>query len=150
MARIPAINADDSMDEAIGGSTLYMFDKDNDKLKNATWDFLKFLCSVDVSAYWYVNSGYFPANNDAYNTKLVQDLWAKDSQYKIMPTVLTDGAKNYKFQSPFTPNLSNYDTTIQNNAVLVANGKRSVDEAVKAITKAADDGLAKYWAANKK
>lgn len=150
MSRLPCVNADDSVDEGAGGSAVYMFDKGDKAKKSATWDFVKFLASTDVSAYWYVNSGYYPVSNDAYNTKYVADYLDKDENIKYMATALIDSAANYKFQSPFIPSQNAYTTIVQNVSVQIAENKKSVDEGCTMIVKKAESILAEYRKANAK
>jgi ABC-type glycerol-3-phosphate transport system substrate-binding protein len=149
MARIPSVNDDDSIGEAIGGSAVYMFDKGDSVKKTASWEFVKFLASTDVSAYWYVQSGYFPLNNDALKTKYVADCWKKTPNKTSMIKVRSDSVNTYKFQEPWIPGYYFYDTAIINECMLIGQGKRTVDQAVNSISKKASDTLATYARANK-
>lgn len=150
MASIPSVNADDAIGSAIGGSALYMFNKGDGVKKNAAWDFVKFISSADVSAYWFVNSGYFPLNNDALNTKYVQDALSKKPAKKALVEILNNSVKYYKFQEPYMPNISVYNNTIGDQIALLAQGKQTVDQTVTYISKNAQGLINNYNKANAK
>lgn len=149
MAPIPKISANDAKAEAVGGSGVYMFNRGSETSKNATWDFVKFLTSVDVSAYWYAESGYFPVNDDYINTKYVQDLIKKDPMRMVPLDIRKDSSNYYKFQEPWIPAYSVYLNTVGDQTSLLAQDKQTVDKTVTNITKKAEDLLKTYWNANK-
>lgn len=150
MARLPAVNANDSMAEAASGSYMFMFDKKDAKRKDATWQFVKFLLSVDASAYWYVASGYFPANSDALNTKYVQDDLAAKPAKKFPLTIRAESAKFYKFQEPLIPNQQKYSDLLGDQCALIGDGKATVDQALEKIKTGANTILEQYRKANAK
>jgi sn-glycerol 3-phosphate transport system substrate-binding protein len=150
MAATPSVNANDAIGSAIGGSALFMFNKNDETRKKASWDFVKFMSSVDVSAYWFINSGYFPLNNDALKTKYVQDALTQKPAKKSLLTILTNSEKYYKFQEPYMPTISVYNNAIGDQVALLAQGKQTVDQTVTNISKKAQGLLDNYNKANAK
>lgn len=52
----------------VGGSVLLMPSKNDQKVKNAGWQFLSFLCSKEVNMIWAEETGYMPTRNSVLNT----------------------------------------------------------------------------------
>jgi sn-glycerol 3-phosphate transport system substrate-binding protein len=149
MYRIPTVNADDSIGTAIGGAAVYMFNKGDNARRNATWQFVKFLSTADVSAYWYVKTNYFPLNNDAINTKYVQDYLNKTPNKKVCLSILTESASTPKFQESWMPSYGMFDSLTGDQALLCNQGKQTVDETVKNIKIKTERLLTAYQNANK-
>jgi sn-glycerol 3-phosphate transport system substrate-binding protein len=148
MYRIPSVNANDTVGTAIGGAALYMFDKGNETKRNATWQFVKFLCSPDVSAYFYVKSNYFPLNNDALNTKYVKDYLKATPNKKVCLDMLIESASMYKSQEAWMPSYGVFDGMTGDQCMLYFTGKQNIDKTIDNIVKKTDVLLKMYKNAN--
>lgn len=61
-----------------GGSNLVSFGTNlSDKEKQATWKFMKYMCSPEVAGKYAAGTGYLPTSEAAMNTKIYQDTLAK-------------------------------------------------------------------------
>jgi sn-glycerol 3-phosphate transport system substrate-binding protein len=149
MYRIPTVNASDSIGTAIGGAAVYMFDRGNETTKKATWEFVKFLSTAEVSAYWYVKTNYFPLNSDAINTKYVQDYLNKTPNKKVCLGIQAESVSTPKFQESWMPYYGVFDTMTGDQTLLFCQGKQTLDETVKSIKNKTEKLLKQYANANK-
>ncbi|MEG0753312.1 MAG: extracellular solute-binding protein, partial [Angelakisella sp.] len=53
----------------VGGSVLLIPAKNDQKVKNAGWQFLSFLCSKDINMLWAKETGYMPTRNSVLETE---------------------------------------------------------------------------------
>ena len=89
-AYFPGVMASDKNGVSIGGASLYALDSgDEDKMKG-TWDFIKFLVSVDSQIYWNANTGYFPVNKGVLDTDEFKELIKKSPQFETAIDQLHD------------------------------------------------------------
>ena len=56
----PNIHPDDQGGVSIGGGSLWMLASGNEAKQNAAWEFIKYMISPDVQAFWNAQTGYFP------------------------------------------------------------------------------------------
>ncbi len=56
----PNIHPDDQGGVSIGGGSLWMLASGNEAKQNAAWEFVKYMISPDVQAFWNAQTGYFP------------------------------------------------------------------------------------------
>ena len=56
----PNIHPDDKGGVSIGGGSLWMLQTGDDARQKASWEFIKYMISPDVQAFWNAQTGYFP------------------------------------------------------------------------------------------
>lgn len=83
VAYYPKVNADASFGATVSGSCLVMFDKQDDAKKAAARELLMYLTSPAVQADFAVGTGYIPANENAVNESVYQQLLQEYPQYKV-------------------------------------------------------------------
>ncbi len=66
----------------IGGASVYIFKDRPVAEQNCAWDFVKFVTSPDIQAYWHTASGYYPIRKSAYDVQIDKDWVAKYPQFK--------------------------------------------------------------------
>lgn len=84
----------------IGGGSIWMTAGFSEEEEEAAWYFLKHLVSPESTAYWHINTGYFPVDRRALELPQVQDLHARYPQFRVAidqleasrPTLATQGA----------------------------------------------------------
>jgi len=58
----------------IGGGSMVIFKNDNEVIRNASWEFVKFMTSKESSIYLSQNTGYLPIYKDAFDWPEIQQL----------------------------------------------------------------------------
>lgn len=81
---ITGMPSGDGKDSAavIGGGGLHILSAGHsDEEVNASWEFVKYMTSPEVSATWMKTSGYFAVRYSAYNQPILTELFAEKPQY---------------------------------------------------------------------
>jgi ABC-type sugar transport system, periplasmic component len=81
MAWLPA---GDTKNQEIGGCVLLIPAKNDQKTKNAAWQFLSYLCSKDVNMKWADETGYMPTRKSVLNTAEGQDFLQRKPAFKCI------------------------------------------------------------------
>jgi sn-glycerol 3-phosphate transport system substrate-binding protein len=68
---------DEKGNSVVGGGCLWLMDKATPEQQAGSWEFFKFINSVDETIAWHKGTGYFPATNTAYE-KLKTDGWFEE------------------------------------------------------------------------
>jgi sn-glycerol 3-phosphate transport system substrate-binding protein len=68
----------------LGGASLYVIDNDkNTTAKEAAIvEFIKFMTSPEIQAFWHVSTGYYPITTEAYTVNLLQENLIKYPQFQ--------------------------------------------------------------------
>lgn len=74
---------------SIGGGSVWMMKKSEDEQK-AAWEFVKYLVTPPVQAYWATKTGYFPITKDAQNEAVFTEHIAKFPQFTTALNQLHD------------------------------------------------------------
>lgn len=77
----PNINPDDQGGVSIGGGSLWMLASGNDAKQNAAWEFIKYMISPDVQAFWNAQTGYFPITVATHELEAFKANLAKYPQF---------------------------------------------------------------------
>ena len=93
IAGLPAGDGKESA-AVIGGGGLHILKAGHtDEEIKATWEFVKYMTSPEISATWMKTSGYFAVRYSAYEQKILTDLFAEKYQYasttKFLPLVVS-------------------------------------------------------------
>ena len=89
-AYFPKVKDSDENGVSIGGASLYAINSGDEEKMAGTWDFIKFLVSVESQTYWNANTGYFPVNKGVLDTQEFKDLVEKSPQFKTAIDQLHD------------------------------------------------------------
>lgn len=67
----------------VGGASLYISNKSSAAKQAAAYRFAKWLTEPDQQARWHVGTGYLPMGEAAAETRIVQDFWASNPEFKV-------------------------------------------------------------------
>ena len=76
-AFLPSFEGYEKGNSVVGGGCLWLMNKATPEQQAGSWEFFKFINSVDETIEWHKKTGYFPSTNTAYE-KLKADGWFKD------------------------------------------------------------------------
>ncbi|WP_018930585.1 ABC transporter substrate-binding protein [Gracilibacillus lacisalsi] len=79
---------------SVGGGSLYIMDGQPEEEMLAGWEFIKYLMEPEQQAFWYINTGYFPVNNLAYDQTEVQETLDQFPQFETAINQLEAALKN--------------------------------------------------------
>ena len=77
----PNIHPDDNGSVSIGGGSLWMLASGNEAKQNAVWEFVKYMISPDVQAFWNAQTGYFPITVATHELDAFKENLAKYPQF---------------------------------------------------------------------
>lgn len=66
----------------IGGASLWITDQGTTDQQQAAWEFVKFVSSPEIQAFFASNTGYYPTRKSAYDQQLMKDALAKFPQFQ--------------------------------------------------------------------
>ncbi len=122
------------------GTDVIMFNTASDEQKKAAWEFMKFLVSPEITAYWAVKTGYVPVRKSALETKIWKDYVATDPRAEIPIKQIENGV--------FDPQIGVWYEIRQKVGTMFANviyDKMSIDEAIEWATKELEKLLAEEY-----
>ncbi|MGH8988951.1 MAG: extracellular solute-binding protein [Acidimicrobiales bacterium] len=76
----------------VGGSALYISDRQSALAKAASWDYVSYLDSTQGQATWAKGTGYIPIRSSSAKTATVKALWKASPGYKVAYEQLVSGA----------------------------------------------------------
>lgn len=76
----------------VGGSALYISDRQPAAAQAASWDYITYLDSTASQATWAKGTGYIPIRKSSTKTGAVQALWSGNPGYKVAYEQLVGGA----------------------------------------------------------
>lgn len=124
----------------VGGSVLVIPSKQTQEVKNAGWQFLKYLTSKDVNMTWARETGYMPTRNSVLTTQEGKDFLVEKPSFQVIYDNLDN--INPRIQHPGYTQLSRSWMDAMGKAITE---KQDIDalmaEAVKLIDEALDDAL---------
>jgi len=128
----------------VGGASLYIMNNKPEEEQNASWEFIKYLVSPEVQAYWSVSTGYFPITKAAYDQQILKDNMAKYPQFQTAVDQLHAAADTTATQGAMMGVFPEARQIVEGAIESVLNGKQqpkaALDDAAKQIT----DKLAQY------
>jgi sn-glycerol 3-phosphate transport system substrate-binding protein len=78
----------------VGGSALYISNRQPAIDQAASWDYITYLDSTTSQATWAKGTGYIPIRKSSAATATVRSLWASEPGYKVAYEQLVNGANN--------------------------------------------------------
>lgn len=91
----PNINADDEGGVSIGGGSLWALASGDEAKEAATWEFIKYMISPDVQAFWSAQSGYFPITVATHDLDAFKENLAQYPQFSTAIDQLHDTKPEY-------------------------------------------------------
>lgn len=141
-AYFPGVMASDSNGVSIGGASLYALDSGDEDKMQGTWDFIKFLVSVDSQTYWNANTGYFPVNKGVLDTEEFKELIEKSPQFETAINQLHDSSP--EDQGALATVFQESRQIIEKYIEEMLNDKLSPEEASKKMAEEIDAALESY------
>lgn len=148
VAELPRVDASGSPATGIGGSALYLFNRDKENSILGTWDFIKYLATPEASAKWFMGTGYYPMNTDAFSLDDVKKLMDEHPQYKIIETIIKNSAGYTDYTEPWIPSFTDTDTLVQDEIIKLSDGSQDLKTTIDNIDKGATLKLDDYQSAN--
>jgi sn-glycerol 3-phosphate transport system substrate-binding protein len=109
----------------LGGGSLVIFKNDDERIRNASWEFVKFMISKDSSIYLTSHTGYIPIYKDATNWPEIQKIVEDNPLRKPALDSL-----QYAVAIPVFSVLGNSDLALQNAIEKVELGTASPQQAL--------------------
>nr|WP_072536675.1 ABC transporter substrate-binding protein [Anaerococcus mediterraneensis] len=147
-AYFPGVKASDKNGVSIGGASLYALDSGDEEKMKGTWDFIKFLVSVDSQTYWNANTGYFPVNKGVVDTDAFKELIKKSPQFETAIDQLHDSTP--EDQGALATVFQESRQIIEKYIEEMLNDNISPEEASKKMSEEIDAALESYNKVNKK
>ncbi len=138
----PNIHPDDKGGVSIGGGSLWMLNSDNDAREKASWEFVKYMISPDVQAFWNAETGYFPITVATHELDAFKDNLAKYPQFGTAIQQLHDTAPDYvgSLLSVFPEARAQVETYTER----LINGELDVKSAVENLAKEINEAIEIY------
>lgn len=149
VAELPRVDANSTKGTGIGGSAVYVFDSGDDNKRLGAWDFLKFLASPEQSAKWFMNTGYYAMNSDAYDLPEVQEYLNKYPLFNIVLAIAEHSSNYPNYLEPWIPSFTDIDTTIQNEIIQMSDGTQDKATTIANVEQKVNVMLKDYLEANK-
>jgi sn-glycerol 3-phosphate transport system substrate-binding protein len=77
----PGFDANGAGGISTGGGSLWILDSEDEKVNQASWEFVKFMVSAKQQAYWNTQTGYFPITLGAYEEPVYKENVQKNPQF---------------------------------------------------------------------
>ena len=138
IAPLPAGDGKDSVSLLGGGGFLIIDEHPQEKI-DASWEFVKYMTSPEVSAEWMIATGYFAVRHSSYDLPEIKALFAEKPQYATTVELLPILRSPYMVSQNFG-DISNtfklaLDESYLNNADITATLKRAQEEAQALLDK---------------
>lgn len=145
-AYIPKVNESDTSGASVGGSSLVMFKRGDEKRVDASWKFIEYASSPEVQAEFSKATGYLPSNVESENLDVLKKHYEEHPQFKMALDQMKDSHPNA--QEPFDLVNWEVDGKIKDIVLQFCEGKLTVDEAVEKIVNDYNAALDEYHEAN--
>ncbi len=127
----------------IGGAAVYIM-KDRPSAEQAcAWEFVKFVSSPDIQAFWHAASGYYPVRKASYDVQLDKDWVAKFPQFLTAVDQLHAAPNNRVTQGGLAGIMPTARQRIETAIEEVLSAKKppqqALDDAAADVTKALAD-----------
>ncbi|MCL1964636.1 MAG: ABC transporter substrate-binding protein [Firmicutes bacterium] len=91
----PNINAGDEGGVSIGGGSLWALASGDEAKEEAAWEFIKYMISPEVQAFWNAQSGYFPITVATHDLDAFKENILKYPQFQTAIDQLHDTSAEY-------------------------------------------------------
>jgi sn-glycerol 3-phosphate transport system substrate-binding protein len=134
---------------AIGGASNWILNNKSQDEQNATWEFMKYLSSPKVQAYWSVSSGYFPITKKAYDEQIVKDNIVKYPQFQTAIDQLHQTKSTYNSQGAVIGVFQEQREFVKTAIEEALNGKKTPQDALNIAAENGTKAIVKNNQANK-
>ncbi len=100
IAPLPAGDGNDPVSLLGGGGFLIINEHSQEKI-DASWEFVKYMTSPEVSAEWMIATGYFAVRHSSYDLPEIQALFAEKPQYATTVELLPILQSPYMIRNNF-------------------------------------------------
>lgn len=131
VSQIPLVNINDIGGSNVYGSSLMMFDKNDERRNRASWIFMEYMVSSEAQTMLMEDMGYYPVKKDTIYYDGYQKAININPQLNVLFDILNK-APNTAI-SVFFPNSSEIDAAITNNIEKFEDGLISSEQATTSI-----------------
>ncbi len=132
IAPLPAGDGNDPVSLLGGGGFLIINEHSQEKI-DASWEFVKYMTSPEVSAEWMIATGYFAVRHSSYDLPEIQALFAEKPQYATTVELLPILQSPYMIRNNFGDVSNTFklalDESFLNNADIAPTLQRAQKEA---------------------
>lgn len=146
-AFLPEITSGDKGGVSIGGGSLWIMDKKDDKKQKAAWEFVKFMVSPEQQVLWNKNTGYFPVTKKAYDLDEMKEHIKKYPQFQTAIDQLH--ASPVEARGALLGVFPEARQTVETNIESMLQGKVTPEQAVENSAKNINSAIEKYNKTNK-
>lgn len=146
-AYLPKVSEDDKGGVSIGGGSLWIMDKEDEKKEKAAWEFVKFMVSPEQQAFWNKSTGYFPVTKKAYDTETMKETLKKYPQFNTAVEQLH--ASPVESRGALLGVFPEARQTIETNIEKLLQGKQTSKETITNSAKTINEAIKKYNDSNK-
>lgn len=133
---------------SVGGGSLYIMDNKPEEEQQAAWEFVKYLMEPEQQGYWYINTGYFPVNDSAYELPEVEETLEEFPQFETainqLEVSLENNAGSNAGKGPVIGIYPDMRTIIVEAMEEVVNDVKTPEEALNDAAEAITDALERY------
>lgn len=139
VAMFPAVGTD-SRKIPVGGGSMIIFKNDNEKIRNASWEFVKYMASEDAIEYLATHTGYLPFYKDAFEWPEIKQLVEEQPVRKAAIESL-----EYAVSIPVFPALGNSDLALRQAVEKLELGAEDAQTALDKAKVGVDKSIAEQF-----
>ena len=106
----------------IGGASFWIVNHNNEEMHEGAWQFLQFVASPAIQAYWHVATGFLATSPAAYNEQIAVDAHSEMPQLRITVEQLLATNVSYATQGGLMDMIPQYRIIIETALEEVFNG----------------------------
>lgn len=146
VAYLPKVTANDTSGASVGGSSLMLYNRGDNKKLTAAWSFIEFATSAESQGKWAQATGYIPTNIESENLPTLQAFYEENPNYQVPLAQMKDSSP--LSQEPF--DLVNWEINdiVKDVMADFGSGTIEVDEAKERIVEEANAALDEYHRVN--
>lgn len=147
VANLPKVDPADTGGTSVGGGSLAVFNRGDDKKVKAAWEFVQYAISPETQLTFHKRTGYIPVNKKIYDLPEMQEHLKQNPEYQVAIDQLHHSHVNV--QEPFDIINWEIDEIIRTEMIEFAQGKQTISETNKAIVDQSNAKLSAYIRANR-
>lgn len=138
----PNIHAEDEGGVSIGGGSLWMLKTGDEARQNAAWEFIKYMISPDVQAFWNAQTGYFPITVATHELDAFKANMEKYPQFGTAIEQLH--ATKPQFAGALLSVFPEARALVETYTEKLINGEMSIDDVVKNLAREINSAIEIY------
>lgn len=128
----------------IGGGSIWMSKGFSEEEMEAAWKFLRHLTSPESTAYWHVNTGYFPIDRRAYDLPEVKALHEEFPHFRVAIDQLEASRQTYATQGAVIGVFPEARAAIEEAMEMVLLGRMSPQDALDMAAEEVTAAIRRY------